>query len=390
VKAPESPVSKIEELDSIRGIAAVLVVLYHMPLWTPWLHGVQAIRNSFYMVDVFFVLSGFVMNLNYGDRLRGGKDLARFQLLRLGRVYPVHVLFLFVALAAATAAWLGSIFFGLNVPNGGAFKDNTVGTFVQQLLMVHALGFTRIDQPFNLPSWSISVEFYTYLVFGVVCLVSWVRARQSIFALLAGGSLLCLAMGEQFVGNFSQILQCFAGYFVGCLLASLVARFPRLCPRGSTLAAMLLMVLFLCFKTAPGFDVTIFLVSALLVLAIVSSPDDGLKAILRHRWLKFLGLISYSIYMSHTFVLWCCNQFVRVVLKRPEAVYGGISTPQLTWWGGLAWFLVALAATIVLSALVFKYVEDPWRLKAKEFVRNYLPREKKPRDGALQSKQLSD
>jgi peptidoglycan/LPS O-acetylase OafA/YrhL len=386
----DSAVSKIEELDSIRGIAAVLVVLYHIPLWTPWLHGIQAIKNSFYMVDVFFVLSGFVMNLNYGDRLRDGKDLARFQVLRLGRVYPVHVLFLFVALGTATAAWLASIFFGLSVPNGGAFKDNTVGTFVQQLLMVHALGFTHIDQPFNLPSWSISVEFYTYLVFGVVCLISWVRARLSMFALLAGGSLLCLAMGDAFVGNFSQILQCFAGYFVGCLLAALVATFPRICPRGSTLVALLLMALFLCLKTAPGFDVTIFLVSALLVLAIVASPDDGIKAILRHRWLKFLGLISYSIYMSHTFVLWSCNQFLRVVLKRPEAVYGGISTPQLSWWGGMAWSLFALAATIALSTLVFRYVEDPWRLKVKDFVRNYMPREKKPRGAEVRGKQLSE
>jgi peptidoglycan/LPS O-acetylase OafA/YrhL len=367
-------VSKIEELDSIRGIAALLVVFYHMPAWHPPLHDIRAIHNSFYMVDLFFVLSGFVMFLNYGGRLRDGRDLAKFQLLRLGRLYPVHVLFLFAALLTATSAWLAAQLFGLPIPSGSAFKDNTVWTFIQQLLLVHALGFTRIEQPFNLPSWSISVEFYTYLVFGVLCLIPWVRGRLLGFALLAGASLASLALGQDFVGGFSQFLQCLAGYFLGCLVGALVARFPRLCPRGSTLAAVVVMALFLAFKSDPRFDIMIFILSALVVLAIVASPDDFTKAFLRHPWLKFLGLISYSIYMSHTFVLWCCNQFVRVVLARPEAVVGGISTPQLGFWGGLLWNGIAIAATLIISALAFRYVEDPWRLRSKELARRLFPR----------------
>ncbi len=368
----EPSVSKIEELDSIRGIAAVLVVLYHMPAWNPWLHGIRAIHNSYYMVDLFFVLSGFVMNLNYGDRLRNGKDLVRFQLLRLGRLYPVHLVFLLVALLTAASGLLASTIFGLQIPNGSALKGTTVATFVEQLLLVHSLGFFRIEHPLNLPCWSISVEFYTYLVFGLLCLIPWLRTRLSTFALLAGVSLVCLSLGADSAGDFSQILQCFAGYFMGCLLASLVARYPGFCPRGSALAALLLMALFLCFKTDPRFDVTIFFLSALLVVAVVASPGGVTKTILRHRALKFLGLISYSIYMSHTFVLWCCNQFVRLVLRVPEAVADGISTPQLTIWGALAWYGIAVAGTIALSAVVFKYVEDPWRLKSKAFVRKYL------------------
>jgi peptidoglycan/LPS O-acetylase OafA/YrhL len=367
-------VSKIEELDSIRGIAALLVVLYHMPAWNPLLHGIRAIHNSYYMVDLFFVLSGYVMQLNYGNRLRTAGDLARFQVLRLGRLYPVHLLFLVVALLTATSGWLASSVFGLEIPNGTAFKGTTVGTFVQQLLLVQSLGFSRIEHPLNLPSWSISVEFYTYLVFGLLCLIPFLRARLATFVVLAAGSLVCLAMGVEFVGSFSEILQCFAGYFLGCLVAVLVARYPGICPRGSALVAILLMVLFLCLKTDPRFDIAIFFLSALIVLALVASPDGIVKAVLRHRSFKFLGLISYSIYMSHTFVLWCCNQFVRVVLKIPEAAVDGISTPQLSLWGALAWYGIAVAGTIVLSAITFKYIEDPWRLRCRDFVRNYMSR----------------
>jgi peptidoglycan/LPS O-acetylase OafA/YrhL len=363
-------VSKVEELDSIRGIAALLVVLYHMPAWNPWLHAVPGIHNSFYMVDLFFVLSGYVMTLNYGDRLKTGRDLARFQVLRLGRLYPVHVLFLLVALLTAASGYIAASLFGLHIPNGTAFKGTTFTTFVEQLLMVHALGFFRIEHPLNLPSWSISVEFYTYLVFALLCLVSWKRARLWMFAALCAGSAFCLYLGEDFVGDFSQILQCFAGYFMGCLAAVLAARRPTLLPRGSTIAALLAMVVFLSLESGPHFDVTIFVLSAMLVLAVVSSPQDAGKALLRQRWLKFLGLISYSIYMSHTFVLWCCNQFVRVVLRAPETVGAdGISTPQLPLWGALVMSTVAVAGTIVLSYVVFRYVEDRWRVKSKDFVR---------------------
>jgi peptidoglycan/LPS O-acetylase OafA/YrhL len=74
--------------------------------------------------------------------------------------------------------------------------------------------------------------------------------------------------------------------------------------------------------------------------------------------------------MSHTFVLWVCNQFVRVVLHRPEAIVEGISSPQLPLAGALLGYAIAAAATIGLSALVFKYVEDPCRLKSKDLARN--------------------
>src|SRR5438552_1473180 len=83
------PVGKIEELESIRGIAALLVVLFHMPTWNVHLRDIRFVQNGYSMLDLFFVLSGFVMNLNYCNRLHSVGDLAQFQFLRLGRLYPV-------------------------------------------------------------------------------------------------------------------------------------------------------------------------------------------------------------------------------------------------------------------------------------------------------------
>ncbi len=378
---PAQATGKIEELESIRGIAALLVVLFHMPAWNSFLH-VRFILNSYYMVDLFFVLSGFVMNLNYGNRLHSARDLARFQFLRLGRLYPVHVLFLLVAVLTATASWIAATSFGLKIPSGSAFKDATLTTFTEQLLLIHSLGFFKIEHPFNLPSWSISVEFYTYLVFGILCLIPRRVLRLSTFIGVSAAALALLAFAGAGVGTFSEILQCLAGYFLGCLVASFATRHPQALPRGSTLVALAAMTLFLSMRTAPQFDVAIFFLSALLILAVVCSPDDFMKGILRQPWLKFLGLVSYSIYMSHSFVLWVCNQFVRVVLRAPEAAVDGISTPQLSLAGALLWYAISVASTLVLSALVFKYIEDPFRLRSKDLARRLIPA-KRPADTGL-------
>lgn len=372
------PSGKIEELESIRGIAALLVVLFHMPIWNASLHNIRFILNGYYMVDLFFVLSGFVMNLNYGDRLHTGSDLARFQFLRLGRLYPVHLLFLMLAVLTAASSWIVAMAFGVTIPSGSAFKGATFASFTEQLLLIHSLGFFKIPHAFNLPSWSISVEFYTYLVFGIMCLISRYALRLSAFVALSGAALGLLFFAGENIGNFSEVLQCLAGYFLGCLAASVAAWRPHAMPRGSTLAALAAMMLFLCMRKDPQFDIGIFFLSALLIVAVVCSTDDFAKRILRHKSLKFLGLISYSIYMSHTFVLWVCNQFVRVVLRRPEAITEGISTPQLSLFSAFLWQGIAVACTILLSALVFKYVEDPFRLKSKEFARRYMTRSRGP------------
>jgi peptidoglycan/LPS O-acetylase OafA/YrhL len=63
---------------------------------------------------------------------------------------------------------------------------------------------------------------------------------------------------------------------------------------------------------------------------------------------------------------------MRVVLRRPESIADGISTPQLSLWVACVWYGVAVGATLALSALVFKYVEDPFRIKSKELARCYM------------------
>jgi peptidoglycan/LPS O-acetylase OafA/YrhL len=97
---------KIEELESLRGLAAFLIVLHHMPHWNSILDIIRLVKNGYLMVEFFFVLSGFVIFNAYSEKINTKKDIVRFQFLRFGRLWPVHILFLIVFLGIETARYI--------------------------------------------------------------------------------------------------------------------------------------------------------------------------------------------------------------------------------------------------------------------------------------------
>jgi peptidoglycan/LPS O-acetylase OafA/YrhL len=100
--------ARMTELESIRGLAALLVMLFHLPRWNPLLD-VGLLRNGCLMVDLFFVSSGFVICRACADRRALPRDLLRFQFLRLARLHPVHVVFLFFPLLIELATYAASL-----------------------------------------------------------------------------------------------------------------------------------------------------------------------------------------------------------------------------------------------------------------------------------------
>src|SRR5438128_7978147 len=84
---------RFEALDGWRGVCACFVILFHFHGYSP-LYSSGLVRNSYLFVDFFFVLSGFVISWNYAHRLDTPAGVMRFLVLRLGRVYPLHVFML--------------------------------------------------------------------------------------------------------------------------------------------------------------------------------------------------------------------------------------------------------------------------------------------------------
>ncbi|HWT72129.1 MAG TPA: acyltransferase [Oxalicibacterium sp.] len=357
--------NRIDELESIRGVAALLVVLYHIPNWNALLYELPIIRNSYLMVNLFFVLSGFVICKAYANNIHTRENLLRFQFLRLGRLYPVHLVFLLVFLLLEIAKYLAYMHYGVKSSKTTPFVENSITAFVQQLFLVQSIGPTGNALSFNAPAWSISVEFYTYLVFGLIVL-HFGRWKTPIFAVLA--LLACVVLATQPRNGYIDVLQCLGGFFIGCCTARLSERLTWKLDSSAVVLALLGLVLFLQFKTFEQYDLLIYPLTAALVLSLVLSEDGAVKQVLRLPMLTWLGTISYSVYMSHSALLWLSNQVHRFVFHRSEIWFGGRLVPQLDFAEALLSYFVIITLLLTISNFVYHRLEKPYREKSRKVV----------------------
>jgi peptidoglycan/LPS O-acetylase OafA/YrhL len=361
--APQRP--KISELESLRGLAALLVVFFHVPKWNSFLN-VRMINNGYLMVELFFVLSGFVIFNAYCNKIKAPRDLMRFQFLRFGRLYPVHLLFLLVFLLIELAKYIAQFGFHIVSPNSQPFRENNFTAFIQHIFLIQAIGPAGMPVTFNIPSWSISVEFYTYLIFGCVVLLSGKGYQYFIFSLIAVVSVVLLVSAAGF--GFEDMLRGLAGFFIGCLTAVSVKNLTLRVSRFASVLVFVAIIAFLQFKTYKAYDVAIYFLTAGLIGALVLQKNGLLNSVLRLKIFVWLGSISYSLYMSHEAVEWVANQIFRVVLKAPEIIApSGRSIPQLSGFSAILGVSFIVILSFIVSSLVYKFVEKPWRERSREF-----------------------
>ncbi len=155
-------------LEFCRGLAAFAVVIYHIP-WATSITSTAIIRHMYMMVDLFFVLSGFVIFHTYGNRIYSAISAARFLWLRIGRLYPLHLFMLVVFLLIELCKFGTDSLLNITA-NNPAFTENDLGSFIANLLLLQSWGVTGY-RTWNFASWSISVEFYLYVVIASLMLV---------------------------------------------------------------------------------------------------------------------------------------------------------------------------------------------------------------------------
>lgn len=362
----QTPANKIEALESIRGVAALLVVLFHLPKWNAILL-FNVLNNAYLMVDLFFVLSGFVIAHAYADKITSGKALLRFQFLRFGRLYPVHLLFLIVFVLFEVAKYYAKQKMGIAGPNAQPFQENTPTALVQHVFLLQAIGPTGNAITFNRPAWSISVEFYTYLLFGLSVLLC-MRRKQWLFGLFSGVALGLLISQRTY--GCEELLRGIAGFFMGCMVANSIQGQKAQLSGGFALLAVAAIGLFLHVKPTfdKDFDALIFILSAALIVSVVLASGGVVKRVLNFKLLTWLGTISYAMYMSHGAVEWVANQFIRVVLKKTETVViQGNIFPALSTSETLITVGLILTVVLVVSTLVYHWVEKPCRERSRRF-----------------------
>jgi peptidoglycan/LPS O-acetylase OafA/YrhL len=369
-------------LDAQRGLCALFVALLHAK-GASQIADSAFIQGSWLFVDYFFVLSGFVIALVYIDRIDTAKSFIAFVARRFGRLWPLHAFVLMLYVASEFVKWVGHGA-GVSVHTQPFSGTTSIGTIGANLLMVHSLGLYETTG-WNVPSWSISLEFYTYLLFAMLC-VTVRRSLAVVAVILAAASILMLSVwSSEYLGAALHfgIFRCLYGFFVG-VLTFLAYRAAR--RRGSVLpapslleAASIGLAVAFVIAARDGGAMTmagpIVFAAVVFVFAFEAGPFSRL---LRMRAFTWLGDRSYALYMIHSFV---GDSILRVLLflgaLLPVHAVVVASGPTVSFGDryitDLIVILYALAA-LAGAGLVHRAVERPGRALFNRLTAAYIER----------------
>lgn len=351
---PDAQPEQIDTLTALRFFAAAWVVLFHY--WPTLAAAGPApafISKGYLGVELFFVLSGFVISFVYQGAFESGRfRYGGFVWARLARIYPLHL----ATLAGVALLGLGAAAAGLSV--GAEVLDPAA--LPANLLMLHAWGLSP-SASFNHPSWSISAEWFAYLTFPAFAVVAARLKRRPGVAVAAAAALVVWTylIFERLAGfpltqatihwGALRIVPCFA---LGCALHLLWRAQPLKDPQIAWTGFAFSLAAIVVLGQIGAADALFTLVFGSLIfnLACLWSTQAA-RAPAPFVW---LGEVSFSTYMIC--VPW------KLVFVNVAGVLGLAD-------GGLpfALWLVMLLALVPLSGLSHALIERPARawLKAR-------------------------
>lgn len=354
----------IRSLTALRFFAALMVVLFHFSDRAEpgsWLHNI-VFRHGYLGVDLFFVLSGFILSHVYLRQMATGHfRYGQFLWNRLARLYPLHlVMLVLTALSGLVAAASGVVpvaTYGPQIGLDPATGAGVIGHGLSQLMLLHAWG---VDDRlyFNGPSWSISAEWFAYLLFPLFAAVALMVARRPALALGVGLTGLATAefASQALFGNSLTertydvaILRVGPEFLLGCL-AYAVLRHGEV-PRPLIWPGLVGTLVAIGVALSGGLPLVAVPVLFVCLVVLVAEADR------RHMLgaggapgsLVYLGEISYSTYMVH---LLAGKIFFRAVGQLDGLDSHALPTPA-----------ILLGVVFVLAVSVFSYqlIELPAR-----------------------------
>ncbi len=330
--------ARLEALDGWRGICALAIVIHHFA-WIDfsgdrWLFRINLIGHAYWAVDFFFVLSGFVLTRAYWGQLMRG-DWLHLLWIRLGRLYPLHI--------AMLLAIFGVISIVGHIPENASFSP---WGMTASSLLIHSLGLFP-EGTWNLPSWSISAELWTDIIFAALSVV-WNSVWLSITIITVTGIILALFSRAQLLAWADYgLARCLYEFAVGHLAFRYWSAYHQ--PTRSWLLELgiVSLMLFFVWRTSTGYSSFVgpFLFAACIV--VFASSSGPVAWWLKSTPMQCLGRWSYSIYLTHWPVM--------------LLVYTAVPVP-LRWDQELAIGAMYLAIVIGVSAACYRWIEVPGQI----------------------------
>lgn len=359
----------IPALSGIRGVAASWVVLAHTPELMKVLfpasdiNSFAIVNHSYLGVDLFFVLSGFVLSLVYskGFFQNGLKETGAFYSARILRIWPLNFVTLcMVAIVGAVIPILGSVM-------------HDVPSFIASALLVQQWIYRRTGI-WNVPAWSLSAEALAYVVFPVIVIgVARIRSASGLLLLMCA-SLAFFGITNWYmhgdtvglnVGNLGAFTRCLCEFSAGVLLfhAAQKSDLSQRVMRGIEILSIALVCL------GIWTPMTILAPFGFCGLIFSCYRGGSIAHVLSQRIILWLGAISFSLYLTH----WLVLQIFRFAATETNASQWNL--------GERVAFIFVCAATILLFAhMTYLLVEGPSHRFAKYMKRRALAK-LEPRTG---------
>jgi peptidoglycan/LPS O-acetylase OafA/YrhL len=335
-----------EILDGLRGLAAVVVVIFHFMEIIITDFSKNFIAHGYLAVDFFFCLSGFVIAYAYDTRI-AGMGLKTFIKLRLIRLQPLVIIGSILGLLT----FLFDPFSNLYEVYG--FKETVLLFITSTFLIPYPVVSERYFNLFNLnaPSWSLFWEYVANLVYATILFKVTKKVLPALVVMAAAvlfyvsyssGSLLGGWSGGTFFDGLARISFSF-------LMGMLIYRFNWIIKNKLGLVGMsaLLLLAFLTPYNEQWNWLVDFLIVAIYFPILISLGAGASLASKHYKINRFSGDISYPLYMTHYPFMWIFANYVTV--EKP-------SMAQLNWV-----IPVSVILLIILSYLVTKFLDSPIR-----------------------------
>jgi peptidoglycan/LPS O-acetylase OafA/YrhL len=297
---------ELRALTGLRGVAATTVALAHFQLVAS--NGSFLWHNA---VDLFFCLSGFTLSYVYS---REEFQFSSYLTARIARIFPLY----FFTLIIAGAAWVLPLFVNpITYPAGSALAD-----FLLQIFMLNCWPVIGSGVHWNFTAWSISVEWFCYVLLfplllfqkasrstpiRLLCIVCLSAFSYSVFVRYWDGNLSSpkIYVPKSQWSYWVNLLRGVCGFTAGwAVFASFEKRdgLYAFCTRFSTLIwSGVVFIVFLGYRGLISAQALVFFFP--FVVLATTDPSSATSRLLGSKILHFLGIISYSIYMMHSIVV---------------------------------------------------------------------------------------
>jgi len=303
---------RFEALDAFRGLCALSVVIYHMDLIDS-ITELSFFNGSAIFVDFFFVLSGFVLAHSYA--YRENLNFYDFIKSRFYRIYPLHFFVFLILILLQFTKIIASKYGGIGFSEQPFTDSFAVKEIIPNLLLIQSWTPFTNHLSFNYPAWSISIEFYLYILlfftiasFGHRKNVSWIII--SFVALL-----MIYFKSEILVLPVLRGLLCFFGGACTYLLYKELSHIKINSRLGSFIEVIFIISIIYLVQT--DIDNKLIFASFLFMLTVlVFSFESGvISQFLKIKPFQLAGKFSYSIYMIHATLLFCLTYVAMIIQK---------------------------------------------------------------------------